>query len=85
MEKVKDVTQVEKRIKDIAIILLCALCLVLANQVDELKFQLDIAPLKYKIQECLNSKEAVALEKYNKNVEDAINERRVQEAGVCED
>ena len=34
---------------------------------------------------CLNSNEAKALEKYNKNVEDAINERRVQETGVCED
>lgn len=41
--------------------------------------------LIYQIKECLNSDEAKAVEKYNKNVYEAINERRVQEAGVCQD
>jgi hypothetical protein len=40
--------------------------------------------LIYQIKECLNSDEAKAVERYNKNVYEAINERRVQEAGVCQ-
>lgn len=41
--------------------------------------------LIYQIKECLNSDEAKALERFNKNVEDAINERRIQETSVCQD
>lgn len=40
--------------------------------------------LVYQIKECLNSDEAKALERFNKNVEDAINEGRVQETSVCQ-
>ena len=65
------------------IVLLVILSLVLAWMVDELKFQLEVAPIKYQIKECLNSEEANAVEKYNENVRNAINERRVQETGVC--
>ena len=67
------------------IVLLVILSLVLAWTVDELKFQLEVFPIKYEIVKCLNSKEAKALEKWNENVERAINERRIQEAGICSD
>lgn len=58
---------------------------ILGIRVETLKTDVEIEKLKHEIIMCLNSNEAKALEKYNKNVEDAVNERRVQEAGVCED
>lgn len=71
--------------KNKIILLQLAIILILGIRVETLKTDVEIEKLKHEIIMCLNSKEAVALEKYNKNVEDAINERRVQEAGVCED
>ena len=58
---------------------------ILGIRIETLKTDVEIEKLKHEIIMCLNSDEIKALEKYNKNVEDAINERRVQEAGVCED
>jgi len=71
--------------KNKIILLQLAIILILGIRVETLKTDVEIEKLKHEIIMCLNSKEAVALEKYNKNVEDAINKRRVQEAGVCED
>lgn len=71
--------------KNKIILLQLAIILILGIRVETLKTDVEIEKLKHEIIMCLNSNEANALEKYNKNVEDAINERRVQEAGVCED
>ena len=73
------------KIKNVAIALLCLLSVALAYRVDTLEFELETYPIKQQIRECLNSSEAKATERFNQNVRDAINERRVQEAGVCED
>lgn len=64
---------------------LVVLSIVLAHTVDELKFKLEVAPIKYQIEECLNSEEAKAVERFNQNVRDAIDERRIQEESVCGD
>ena len=71
--------------KNKIILIQLIIILILGIRVETLKTDVEIEKLKHEIIMCLNSKEAKALEKYNKNVEDAINERRVQEAGVCED
>ena len=71
--------------KNKIILIQLIIILILGIRVETLKTDVEIEKLKHKIIMCLNSKEAKALEKYNKNVEDAINERRVQETGVCED
>ena len=71
--------------KNKIILLQLAIILILGIRVETLKTDVEIEKLKHEIIMCLNSNEAKALEKYNKNVRDAVNERRVQEAGVCED
>ena len=71
--------------KNKIILLQLIIILTLGIRVETLKTDVEIEKLKHEIIMCLNSKEVVALEKYNKNVEDAINERRVQETGVCKD
>jgi hypothetical protein len=71
--------------KNKIILIQLIIILILGIRVETLKTDVEIEKLKHEIIMCLNSNEAKALEKYNKNVEDAINERRVQEAGVCED
>ena len=71
--------------KNKIILLQLAIILILGIRVETLKTNVEIEKLKHEIIMCLNSDEAKALEKYNKNVEDAINERRVQETGVCKD
>lgn len=71
--------------KNKIILLQLAIILILGIRIKTLKTDVEIEKLKHEIIMCLNSDEAVALEKYNKNVEDAINERRVQETGVCKD
>ena len=72
----------ELRLK-IIIISLALLSLSLGYELDETRFELEIAPLKFQIRQYLNSDEAKAVEKWNQNVRDAINERRVQETSVC--
>lgn len=67
------------------IVALVVLSIVLAHTVDKLKSQLEIAPIKYQIEECLNSEEVKAMERFNQNVRDAVNERRIQEESVCGD
>ena len=71
--------------KNKIILLQLAIILILGIRIETLKTDVEIEKLKHEIVMCLNSDEVKALEKWNKNVEDAINERRVQEAGVCED
>ena len=71
--------------KNKIILIQLIIILILGIRVETLKTDVEIEKLKHEIIMCLNSNEAKALEKYNKNVEDAINERRVQETGVCED
>lgn len=71
--------------KNKIILIQLIIILILGIRVETLKTDVEIEKLKHEIIMCLNSNEVKALEKYNKNVEDAINERRVQEAGVCED
>ena len=71
--------------KNKIILIQLIIILILGIRVETLKTDVEIEKLKHEIIICLNSNEAKVLEKYNKNVEDAINERRVQEAGVCED
>lgn len=61
------------------------LSMMMIFEVQYLKFQLEILPLKWEIEKCLNSKEAKAVEKWNENVKAALNERGVQETGVCSD
>lgn len=73
------------RIENITIIFLCHLCLVLALYADELRFQLEIAPLKYEIQKCLNSEEAVALEKWTNNLRVAINEEQIYDYNLIKE
>ena len=71
--------------KNKIILLQLVIILILGIRIETLKTDVEIEKLKHEIVMCLNSDEVKALEKWNKNVEDAINERRVQEAGVCED
>lgn len=71
--------------KNKIILIQLIIILIFGIRVETLKTDVEIEKLKHEIIMCLNSDEIKALEKYNKNVEDAINERRVQEAGVCED
>ena len=71
--------------KNKIILIQLIIILILGIRIETLKTDVEIEKLKHEIIMCLNSDEAKALEKYNKNVEDAINERRVQETGVCKD
>lgn len=71
--------------KNKIILIQLIIMLILGIRVETLKTDVEIEKLKHEIIMCLNSDEIKALEKYNKNVEDAINERRVQETGVCKD
>lgn len=71
--------------KNKIILIQLIIMLILGIRIETLKTDVEIEKLKHEIIMCLNSDEAKALEKWNKNVEDAINERRIQEAGVCED
>lgn len=71
--------------KNKIILLQLAIIFILGIRIETLKTDVEIEKLKHEIIMCINSDEAKALEKYNKNVEDAINERRVQETGVCKD
>lgn len=70
--------------KDKIILLQLVIILILGVRVETLKTDVKIEKLKHEIIMYLNSDEAKALEKWNKNVEKTINERRVQETGVCE-
>ena len=71
--------------KNKIILLQLIIILILGIRIETLKTDVEIEKLKHEIIMCLNSDETKATEKFNKNVEDAINERRVQETGVCED
>lgn len=71
--------------KNKIILIQLIIILILGIRVETLKTDVEIEKLKHEIIMCLNSKEAKAVEKFNQNVRDAVNERRVQEAGVCED
>ena len=71
--------------KNKIILLQLIIILILGIRIETLKTDVEIEKLKHEIIMCLNSDEAKATEKFNKNVEDAINERRVQEESVCED
>jgi hypothetical protein len=70
--------------KNKIILLQLVIILILGIRVETLKTDVEIEKLKHEIIMCLNSDEAKATERFNKNVEKAINERRVQETGVCE-
>ena len=71
--------------KNKIILIQLIIILIFGIRIETLRTDVEIEKLKHEIIMCLNSDEAKALEKYNKNVEDAINERRVQEESVCED
>lgn len=71
--------------KNKIILLQFVIILIMGIHIATLNEEIKCVHLIYQIKECLNSNEAKAVEKFNKNVERAINERRVQEAGVCED
>ena len=71
--------------KNKIILLQLIIILILGIRIETLETDVEIEKLKHEIIMCLNSDEAKATEKFNKNVEDAINERRVQETGICED
>jgi len=70
--------------KNKIILLQLVIILILGIRVETLKTDVKIEKLKHEIIMCLNSDEAKATERFNKNVEQAINKRRVQETGVCE-
>ena len=70
--------------KNKIILLQLFIILILGIRVETLKTDIKIEKLKHEIIMCLNSDEAKATERFNKNVEQAINKRRVQETGVCE-
>jgi hypothetical protein len=71
--------------KNKIILLQFAIILIMGIHIATLNEEIKCIHLVYQIKECLNSDEAKALEKWNKNVEDAINERRIQETSVCQD
>jgi hypothetical protein len=71
--------------KNKIILLQFAIILIMGIHIATLNEEIKCVHLVYQIKECLNSDEAKALEKWNKNVEDAINERRIQETSVCQD
>ena len=71
--------------KNKIIFLQFAIILIMGIHIATLNEEIKCVHLIYQIKECLNSDEAKALEKWNKNVEDAINERRIQETSVCQD
>ena len=71
--------------KNKIILLQFVIILIMGIHIATLNEEIKCVHLIYQIKECLNSNEAKAVEKFNKNVEQAINKRRVQEAGVCED
>lgn len=75
----------DKIFKVLASVNFAVLSMILIFEVQYLKVQLEILPLKWEIEKCLNSKEAKAVEKWNENVRESLNERRVQETGVCSD
>ena len=71
--------------KNKIILLQFAIILIMGIHIATLNEEIKCVHLVYQIKQCLNSDEAKALEKFNKNVEDAINERRIQETSVCQD
>ena len=71
--------------KNKIILLQFFIILIMGIHIATLNEEIKCVHLIYQIKECLNSDEAKALERYNKSVYEAINERRVQEAGVCQD
>jgi len=71
--------------KNKIILLQFFIILIMGIHIATLNEEIKCINLIYQIKECLNSDEAKAVERYNKNVYEAINERRVQEAGVCQD
>jgi len=70
--------------KNRIILLQFAIILIMGIHIATLNEEIKCVHLVYQIKECLNSDEAKALERFNKNVEDAINEGRVQETSVCQ-
>jgi hypothetical protein len=68
--------------KNKIILLQFAIILIMGIHIATLNEEIKCIHLVYQIKECLNSDEAKALERFNKNVEDAINEGRVQETSV---
>jgi hypothetical protein len=68
--------------KNKIILLQFAIILIMGIHIATLNEEIKCVHLVYQIKECLNSDEAKALERFNKNVEDAINEGRVQETSV---
>jgi hypothetical protein len=70
--------------KNKIILLQFAIILIMGIHIATLNEEIKCVHLVYQIKECLNSDEAKALERFNKNVEDAINEGRVQETSVCQ-
>jgi hypothetical protein len=71
-------------VKNKIILLQLVIILILGIRVETLKTDVEIEKLRHEIIMYLNSDEAKATERFNKNVEQAINKRRVQETGVCE-
>jgi len=68
----------DKFFKGLASVNFAVLSMILIFEVQYLKVQLEILPLKWEIEKCLNSKEAKAVEKWNENVRESLNERRIQ-------
>ena len=71
--------------KNKIILLQFAIILIMGIHIATLREEIECVHLMYKIKECLNSDEAKALEKWDENVRAALNERGVQETGVCSD
>lgn len=71
--------------KNKIILLQFVIILIMGIHIATLNEEIKYVHLIYQIKECLNSDEAKAVERYNKKIYEAINERRVQEAGVCQD
>ena len=71
--------------KNKIILLQFAIIFIMGIHIATLNEKIECVHLMYQIKECLNSDEAKALEKWNENVRTALNERGVQEAGVCSD
>jgi hypothetical protein len=71
--------------KNKIILLQFAIILIMGIHIATLNEKIECVHLIYQIKERLNSDEAKALEKWNENVRAALNERGIQETGVCSD
>lgn len=71
--------------KNKVILLQFAIILIMGIHISTLREEIECVHLMYKIKEYLNSDKAKALEKWNENVRAALNERGIQETGICSD